>query len=194
MKIVAIGDSITNGLGVRAEDNWVSLLNEKTNHQWINKGINGDTTGGMLSRFGSEVIAEKPQRVVIIGGGNDSIMGAPIEVIKANISAMVHQAYHKGIIPIIGFQVEAIVSDLPNNWSSYTDFSQVNKKLELLNAWGKVFSKVFNTYYIDIPGCFSEKIGGLWNFNTYCLDGLHLNSKGHQVMADILAEYMEKSL
>ena len=52
MKIVFIGDSFTRGFGVRRNESSVpSLLEKETKKILVNKGINGDTTSGMLARL-----------------------------------------------------------------------------------------------------------------------------------------------
>lgn len=51
MKIVCLGDSLTYGYGVPRKDGWVSLAAQATGHTLVNKGVSGDTTGGMLARF-----------------------------------------------------------------------------------------------------------------------------------------------
>ncbi|MDM0585184.1 SGNH/GDSL hydrolase family protein [Clostridium perfringens] len=50
MNIICIGDSLTFGYGVGQENSWVSLLNDEKN-KFINKGVNGDTSTGILSRI-----------------------------------------------------------------------------------------------------------------------------------------------
>ena len=94
MKIVCLGDSLTYGYGVPRKDTWISLLNKRGTDNYINKGINGDTSGGMLARFNSDVVEEKPKMVFIMGGINDFILGSGLESVKTNIMAIVHQAYH----------------------------------------------------------------------------------------------------
>ncbi|MGZ4936466.1 MAG: GDSL-type esterase/lipase family protein, partial [Halobacteriota archaeon] len=61
-KIVCIGDSITR--------TWPEILQQRLGAGWtvIDKGVGGDTTAGMLSRFNADVIANHPQFVVICAG------------------------------------------------------------------------------------------------------------------------------
>jgi acyl-CoA thioesterase I len=56
MKIVCIGDSLTEGLGVDKQKSWPIILGELGKMVVINKGISGDTTSGMVSRFYQDVI------------------------------------------------------------------------------------------------------------------------------------------
>src|SRR5665647_575487 len=88
MKIVCIGDSLTQGFGVSNRENWVALMNKSSKVEFINKGINGDTTSGMLSRFNKDVIEEKPKIVIIMGGLNDIIVENSPGGIQSNIMSM----------------------------------------------------------------------------------------------------------
>ena len=60
MKICCLGDSLTAGYGVRPENCWVSLLNHRTSYTWINCGIPGDTSLGMLTRLRTDILPQKP--------------------------------------------------------------------------------------------------------------------------------------
>ncbi|WP_052947727.1 GDSL-type esterase/lipase family protein [Aneurinibacillus tyrosinisolvens] len=102
MKIVCIGDSLTEGIGVRKEEAWPFLLQKKLTVVIVNRGISGDTTTGMLGRFYYDVILCKPTHVVIMGGVNDLWWNLPIHLILSNIYSMFKQAIYHGIIPVIG--------------------------------------------------------------------------------------------
>ena len=50
--MILIGDSLTFGYGVSKKNSWVyKLQNEYTNLKILNKGVNGDTTSLMLTRY-----------------------------------------------------------------------------------------------------------------------------------------------
>ena len=56
LKFVLLGDSLTYGFAVPQEKKWSGLLQQRRiDVDFINKGICGDTTGGMLARFADEV-------------------------------------------------------------------------------------------------------------------------------------------
>jgi len=61
-RVVFMGDSITDG--------W-KLASYFPSKPYINRGISGQTTPQMLIRFRPDVIALKPQVVVILAGTND---------------------------------------------------------------------------------------------------------------------------
>ena len=96
MKVVCLGDSLTYGYGVPRKDCWASLTAARTGHTLVNRGVNGDTTGGMLARFGRDVLEERPQRVLLMGGANDIIYGGSDAPARLNLMAMVRQAEAAG--------------------------------------------------------------------------------------------------
>lgn len=185
-KIICIGDSLTRGYGVDPGETWVERLNRRLNIQFINKGINGDTTGGMLSRFHCDVVEEKPQYVLILGGVNDLITGSSTEMIGTNMMAMIHQAYHYGIIPIAGAPIKADPLTFREDWKELTSVSRLNA--EILEYRG-ILSKlcyIFHVDYIDFYSEFERKAGE--PYSQCFLDGLHPTGKGHEILADIAAE------
>ena len=61
MKILCLGDSLTYGMGVLHKERWSSLVAEQTGYTVVNRGISGDTTGGMLARFERDVLRQRQQ-------------------------------------------------------------------------------------------------------------------------------------
>ena len=122
MKLVCLGDSLTHGYKVKQLETWPSLVRQALNIEVVNKGINGDTTGGMLARLYADVIAVQPSHVVIMGGGNDFIWGVPITVVEANLAAMVQQAVHHSIIPMLGVPIPIAVSKAKKYWPFVNNF------------------------------------------------------------------------
>jgi len=193
MKVICIGDSLTYGYGVSRKENWVELINEKYEMHFVNKGINGDTSGGMLSRFYRDVIDEKPAFVIIMGGANDFIVENSLGAVKSNIMAMVHQAYFNKIIPIVGIGIKMDIQNFRKDWASITDINHLNYKMLEYRNWIINFCNVFNVMYIDFYKEFEDKISE--EYSSYFIDGLHPSKEGHKIMADIVYnhfKYMEK--
>lgn len=188
LKIVCIGDSLTYGYKLRRSEVWTKLIEKKYDVEVLNKGINGDSTAGMLSRFYRDVVENKPSYVFIMGGANDLIMEVPFNVIKSNISTMVHQAYGNNIIPIIGTQPLTEPQMAKRYWSNITDFSRVNKELIELREWIMEFSDIFNVHVVDFCGELGSIINEE-NKDEFYIDGLHLTPKGNEMMADIIASH-----
>jgi len=183
MKLVCIGDSLTRGFEVRRDEVWTALLQRDQNIEVVNRGINGDTTGGMLARFQRDVLEEKPSHGLIMGGINDLIMGAPLGGIMANLMAMLHQAAAKGIVPIMGIPISPRPLEAEIHWSGITDFKQVaQESTELRNQLLKL-CKAFRIQGIDFYLAFQQVEAREPGVKLY-LDGLHPTVRGNQMMAE----------
>jgi lysophospholipase L1-like esterase len=188
MKVLCIGDSTTYGFGVQRSKIWTTLSKNKLGIEIINNGINGDTTGGMISRFNDAIIKERPEVVFIMGGANDLIAGASLGIVQANIMSMAHQAISKLIVPIIGVPIKMDLENVRSDWSTFADFNKIAVELELYKTWIKSFSKTFNIRYID----FNSEIDKLSFTSDLYLDGLHLNEKGQIIMAEVFCDEIKK--
>ena len=198
MRIVCLGDSLTYGYGVAPSASWISLLNknEKTRTTrkatYINKGINGDTTGGMLARFNRHVVEEKPHMVMIMGGTNDIILGLSMETLKSNIKSMVQQAHDHKIIPILGIPFKIDPAIVRKDWVDCADFRDVAEKTKLLRKWIIDFSQASHIEYMDFYHEFASRAHG--EYGSYFIDGLHPNEKGQKIIAEIVAEKISKRI
>ena len=65
---VFLGDSLTFGYGVNKKNCWVTLFENNTNFNIINKGVNGSTTTDMLVRFDKDVINLMGKSMSTMGG------------------------------------------------------------------------------------------------------------------------------
>lgn len=186
MKIVCIGDSMTYGYRVRRSQVWTRLIEDKYDVKVLNKGINGDSTGGMLSRFYRDVVENKPSNVFIMGGANDLIMEVSLNVIKSNIATMVHQARGNLIKPIIGIQPLTEPDMAKEQWSNIADFNRVNNQLLELREWIMEFSNIFDVRIVDFCGELNKRINQDNKYEIY-LDGLHFTPRGNEMMLDIIS-------
>ena len=95
--IVVYGDSLSAAYGIKQDEGWVALLQQrialkKLNYQVINASISGETTSGGLSRFANMLTAQKPNILLIALGGNDGLRGLKNNEIFNNLDAMIKQA------------------------------------------------------------------------------------------------------
>ena len=96
-EVVFMGNSIT--------ENWAYFHPEFfTSHNFLGRGIGGQTSAHMLVRFKTDVIDLRPKAVVIMAGTNDvahnDFWVAPDQVVN-NVISMCELAQAHGIIPII---------------------------------------------------------------------------------------------
>ena len=184
MKMICIGDSLTYGLGVPVENSWVEILNRETEYEVYNKGISGDTSGGMLARLERDVLRENPDIVFVMGGANDFIMGCDLGVVKANLMAIVHQLYAARKKVILGIEIAGDPEHIRKDWANLTDFYEVNEKVAAMAKWLPDFCTAFQIPYVNLYQEFHDTIRG--RETQYFFDGVHPNSKGHRLMADII--------
>ena len=100
MKIICLGDSLTAGCGLRRGENWVELLREQTGDEWINAGVCGDTSTGILVRLQTEVLPQRPDEVLLMGGDNDIMLTGCADQAKSAMMAMIHQCAARGVKPV----------------------------------------------------------------------------------------------
>lgn len=180
MKLVCLGDSLTYGYGVPRKDCWVSRAAAVTGHTLVNRGINGDTTGGMLARFGRDVLAEKPDGILLLGGANDIIFGGSDAPARLNLTAMANQAVANRVRPMIGLPPPVYAEGIPESWLSVTDYQSLLPVFESYRDWLVRFAGTFGFQTVDfaVPGL-------LWpDGQTHYLDGLHPDKEGHRLMAE----------
>lgn len=183
MKIVCIGDSLTYGYGVFRAQCWVELIKSKLNIPIINKGVNGDTTAGMLSRSYIDVIKNDPTHVIIMVGSNDLIANRSLNMIQNNITELIKESIEYKIIPIIGIQMPIDKALAERKWSEDPDYDTINSSIEDYRKWLLKFSDKNNIACIDFYGCFEENLKNKSPKELY-IDGLHPTVLGHQLMAE----------
>lgn len=88
VKIVAFGDSLVAGYGATKGNDFVSVISRESGIPIVNLGKNGDTTGNALKRLDA-VVAEEPDVVIILLGGNDALRRTPVPETKANLEAII---------------------------------------------------------------------------------------------------------
>lgn len=86
--VLALGDSLTEGYGVKPEEAWPALLAKRTGWLVINGGVSGDTSGAALQRLPSLLVEHKPVLVLVTLGGNDMLHHVPQQETVANLNRM----------------------------------------------------------------------------------------------------------
>ncbi|WP_102400567.1 SGNH/GDSL hydrolase family protein [Haloimpatiens massiliensis] len=182
MKIVCIGDSLTYGFGVMKRHTWIEILKEKLEIRFVNKGINGDTTAGMLSRSYEDIILNYPDKVIIMGGTNDFILGYDLKRVQENVIFLAKEANEHGIEPIIGIQIPTEPKLAREKWTKEVDYENVNKKI--VDYRNRIIEACkFNGYkYIDFYKEFVHELKDNGDCRYYT-DGIHPNYEGHKIMA-----------
>ena len=190
MKIVCIGDSLTYGYRVRRAAVWTALVPRGLpGTEVVNKGINGDTTGGMLARFGTDVIDLRPDAAFIMGGSNDIFFSGGISQAKSNLAAMVFRCMHHGITPVMGVPLPVCEEGIAPEWSPFACGEVVKKQLSDYSGWIIEFGVSFAVPAVDFRECVPadsvERAG-------FYLDGIHASEEGHRRMAEAVVKTIAK--
>ncbi|WP_055665586.1 GDSL-type esterase/lipase family protein [Desnuesiella massiliensis] len=188
MKIVCIGDSLTYGFGVSLNKSWYTKLKGHYNSfDVVNKGINGDTTAGMLSRFNKDVLNLKPDLCIVMAGTNDFLLGRTVHSVVDNISIMIEDCVHNNISPVILVQ-PLIVEDLAKTyWSPYINYISTNDSLA---SYRKLILELCiekSITSIDIQSLFVTLTKD--NSKDYFIDGVHPTELGHKVIFEKIVDY-----
>ncbi|QDQ29240.1 arylesterase [Chitinimonas arctica] len=110
--IMVFGDSLSAGYGLRMEQAWPSLLQQKLGAGWrvINASQSGETTAGGLTRLPAALQRHKPAVVLVELGANDGLRGLPVETARQNLAAIIEQSRRAGA------KVALIAIRLPPNF------------------------------------------------------------------------------
>ncbi|MDQ2660172.1 MAG: GDSL-type esterase/lipase family protein, partial [Verrucomicrobiota bacterium] len=97
--VVFLGDSLSAGLGVKPEEAFPALVQQKIRadnlpYEVVNAGLSGDTSAGGLRR--ADWLMQRPVDVLVLElGGNDGLRGLPIANLKANLQAIIDKVKAK---------------------------------------------------------------------------------------------------
>lgn len=178
MRILCLGDSLTYGYRLRRAHAWPQLLQERLGKPVDNAGISGDTTAGMLARFAARDTDTNWTHLIVMGGGNDVIMGLDPMLAVANLKTIVYQAVQAGMHVIVGIPVK------PSHEAE--EFALFGKDgYKVLEAGRDVIKKEMTSFCEAGGFCrtidFQDYLEG--ESHVY-LDGLHLNEKGNRLVSE----------
>lgn len=145
MKIVAIGDSITEGYPFSNQESWVEYLAQELKCPVINQGICGDFTSGMFARFQRDVLEYAPTHVIILGGANDAYERIPLESVSSNFKVMEESCRHNGIIPILGLPTPSLLPEEEQFLTEYRDWLNsyaVENGISLIDFYSPFLNKI----------------------------------------------------
>jgi acyl-CoA thioesterase I len=179
--IVFLGDSLSAGAGVKPQQAFPALVQEKIRSRglpWevVNAGIGGDTTAGGLRRI--DWLLQRPIDLLVIElGGNDGLRGLPVQQIKKNLQGMIDKARAKQPnirIVIAGMQMP------PNVGPKYAE------------EFRQVFWDVAKENDLPMIPFLLEGVGGVRELNQP--DLIHPTAEGHRIIADVVWKTIEPLL
>lgn len=109
LRVTVFGDSLVQGYGLAQGEGLVPQLDQWAQAQGLdltlsNAGVSGDTTAGGAARI-DWALADQPQGLIVLLGGNDMLRGLQPDQAEANLRRILQTTQGKGIeILLIGMQ------------------------------------------------------------------------------------------
>lgn len=152
---------------------------------WINQGISGETTAGLLQRL-SLLAPLEPEVIFLMIGINDLIWGVPEAKVVENTRNIVrHLRRHHPQSRII------LQSLLPHGaeqatWEGRERLLVLpNSRIQAVNTEFRQLAQAYAIDYLDLYSLFANGDGALRSELT--TDGLHLNREGYLVWRTAIA-------
>ena len=177
--IVALGDSLTAGLGVAADEAYPArlearLAREGYTYRVVNAGVSGDTTAGGLRRV-DWVLRAKPEIAIVALGANDGLRAQSPQAMRENLVAIVRRLQAAGArVLLVGMRLP------PNYGGDYTKEFQA------------VFPEVARSTGAAFMPFLLDGVAADTRLNQP--DGIHPTAAGYQVIADRLWPYLRPLL
>ncbi len=195
MKIVAFGDSITEGkTGVAPEDNWLLKLDELLEHKHtlINSGHGGNSAREAMDRYEKDVLAHNPDIVLLEFGGNNDDPRPERAYRKVTDEEFIHllEKFRIGLpekckVVVITFppiidEQHIFYNMVPNGKldEGADKHRQIVRKFAADNGY-----VLLDLYKLIYPR----------RYELILPDGIHLNPDGHTFFAEQTAEILQKS-
>lgn len=162
--VVFVGDSLTEC------GDWAETFGPR----FINRGVRGDTVGGVKDRI-QQVLAARPRRIYLMIGVNDLLNGRRASAIVADyreLVAMIHQHLPANSMLILQSVLPVCSTRWPVASTFFSDLDSLNTGIAGLADGSQVL-------FLDLRPVFSGADGQLLPALTS--DGLHLNAAGYAI-------------
>jgi acyl-CoA thioesterase I len=177
--VVVLGDSLTAGPGLRADEAYPALLQQRAAaagypHRIVNAGVSGDTTADAARRL--DRVFEKDATVLVVAlGANDGLRHVPVEQVRSNLRQILQRATDRDMkILLAGMETPPY-----HGWQYTLDFHQVYPDL------AREFDAVLMPFLLaGVVGNPAMNLG----------DGVHPNAAGMRAIANAMWPYLEPLL
>jgi len=177
--ILALGDSLTAGLGLAQSQAWPTLVQAKLKaaghrHRVVNAGVSGDTSAGGLARLDWQ-LSQKPAIVVLELGGNDGLRGLPVAHTRDNLAKTIQRCQAAGATVLLaGMQIP------PNMGPDYTA------------AFRELFPSLAEEFKVPLIPFLLEGVAGDIKLNQR--DGIHPTAEGQAIVAETVWKSLQPLL
>ncbi len=177
IQIVALGDSLTAGLGLAPGEAFPAVLQRQlqaAGHDVVihNAGVSGDTTGGGLARLDWSV-PDGTDIVILELGANDMLTGQSTDRARANLDAIIRRLKARDI--------DVLLAGMRASRSLGTDYA---------DAFDRIFPELAEKHGVAIYPFFLEGVALEPALNQP--DGIHPTAEGVRRIASGIQPAVEK--
>lgn len=164
--ILALGDSLTEGLGVAEDKNYPAILQQKLhekgykNTRVVNAGLSGETSTGLLNRL-DWVMQLEPDMTILNIGANDAMRGLDLELTEDNIRQII-KTLHQNDSDVILAGMEI-----------YDNLGR-----EYVTGFKNMYPRIADDLNVMLIPFFLQGVAGQQQYNQQ--DGIHPNHAGYQ--------------
>ncbi|RPH80300.1 MAG: hypothetical protein EHM80_05625 [Nitrospiraceae bacterium] len=192
--ILCFGDSLTAGFQSPTAESPMGKETPYGNYlqEWLGpsveihvRGVCGELTGEMAMRFRRDVLQHRPSHVVLLGGTNDLGWNAqPTEIIR-NLVKMYESAQASQVVPIPVTVPSIRVEVAGGGLDVDTWIGQHLSRRVQLNSLIREYALAKGLPWVDLFSATAESSTGQLAAH-YSNDGLHLNTAGYRLLAQLL--------
>ncbi|MCQ2546143.1 MAG: GDSL-type esterase/lipase family protein [Clostridia bacterium] len=208
IKTVFIGNSIVAGYPWNKGKSFPSLVRralkgelpeipqpafaKNTGFDIVNKGVNGDTTRGILQRFTEDVLRQEPDIVFFMTGTNDFIYReASPEDAFANLELMAKMLDDAGAKAVYITPVPVDAGKAEFMWMAGMgiSYAAVNRDIDRLAQLIRESGRP----YVDLTAGFPEFVESVGDVDLAYLDGIHPMPDGQIFIARQIIDFLEEA-
>ncbi len=172
--VLALGDSLTSGVGAEAAAAYPAVLQELTGWQIVNGGVSGDTTAQALARLPGLLQEHRPVLVIVGIGGNDFLRQMSATAAKDNIREICRTASAASAqVLLVAVPQFSLLTASTGRLSDHPLYAKLADELKLplhKNGWATVLSDA-----------------------SLRSDQIHANAQGYRQFAEGLAQQLRQS-
>lgn len=184
IRILAFGDSLTEGYGLRPDEGLVPRLQawlRARGHDVVvlNGGLSGDTTAGGRVRITYSIARHHPDATIIELGGNDMLLGFGAKSAEANLDSILRQAGEGGTpLLLVGIANPRATARAQRDWTA---------------IWPRLAARHDALLHENLYAPLAARPKSEWSALLQA-DGLHASAQGVERIVEALGPKVEELL
>jgi len=170
--VLALGDSLTSGVGASPDTAYPAVLQRLTGWKIVNGGVSGDTSSQALARLPDLLQAHQPALVIVGIGGNDFLRRQSAAATRANVRQICLEARASGAqVLLVAVPELSLMAAAAGRLSDHALYGEIAGELKIplhTRGWSGVLA--------------DERLRA---------DAVHANAAGYERFAEGLADTLK---